>query len=311
VDSDGDSVVDYVYAGDMFGNMWKFDLTSGTPSDWGSAVESGNSPAPMFTAESAAGDPQPITVRPQIGRHPAGKNGRMVYFGTGKYIGAGDNISTGQTTQSFYGIWDRVESNGNQTVFDRSELLEQEVTNEVSVDANNTPGDVTDDSEVRITSDNDIAQWYGDGTGSNPGKGGWFIDLVDGNDGNNHGEKAVTDPVLRNDRIIFTTLIPSQSPCDFGGGGWLMELSSRDGGHLAEPSFDLNDDATFDGNDTHNGTNPGGLKSKIGIVPTPAIMLTPDRTESKFMSGSTGEVDSVTENSGDEDRGRQAWEELR
>lgn len=311
VDVDGDSAVDYVYAGDMFGNMWKFDLTSGTPSDWGSAVESGNSPAPMFTAISAGGNPQPITVRPQVGRHPAGKDGRMVYFGTGKYIGSDDNVSTGQTTQSFYAIWDRVGNNDNQTEFTRSDLLEQEVTNEVSVDANNTSGDATDDSEVRITSDNDIGQWYGDGTGSNPGKGGWFIDLVNGNDGLNHGEKAVTDPVLRNDRIIFTTLIPSQSPCDFGGGGWLMELSSRDGGHLAEPAFDLNDDATFDGSDTHNGTNPGGLKSKIGIVPTPAIMLTPDRTESKFMSGSTGEVDSVTENSGDEDRGRQAWEELR
>lgn len=311
VDDDGDSVVDYVYAGDMFGNLWKFDLTSGTPADWGSAVESGGSPEPMFTAVSSGGNPQPITVRPQIGRHPAGKDGRMVYFGTGKYIGAGDNISTGQTTQTFYGIWDSVDKNGNQNVFSRSDLLAQEITDEVVVDANNTPSDPTDDSEVRISSDKEIGQWYGDGTGSDPGKGGWLIDLVDGNDGNNHGEKAVTDPVLRNDRIIFTTLIPSQSPCDFGGDGWIMELSAQDGGRLNEPAFDLNDDASFDNADTSGGTNPSGLRSNVGIVPTPAIMLTPDRTESKFVSGSTGEVESVTENSGDEDRGRQAWEELR
>ncbi|MDZ7748181.1 MAG: hypothetical protein U5K43_04480 [Halofilum sp. (in: g-proteobacteria)] len=126
-----------------------------------------------------------------------------------------------------------------------------------------------------------------------------------------YGERAITDPLLRNERIIFTTLIPSQSPCDFGGDGWLMELDTEDGGHLDEPPFDLNDDATFDDSDTSNGTVPGGLKSKVGIVPTPAIMLTPDRMETKFVSGSTGEVESVTENSGDEDRGRQSWEELK
>jgi len=311
VDVDGDGVVDYVFAGDIFGNLWKFDLTDGDPTNWASAVTSGSSPAPMFTAESSGGDPQPITVRPQVGRQPAGKDGLMVYFGTGKYIGSGDNVQTGQTTQSFYAVWDRTDKNGNQTVFQRDDLLVQSITDEVTVDPNNTPGDPTDDVDLRLTSNNEISTWYGDGSGSDPGKGGWVMDFVNPTDSQNHGEKAVTDPVLRNGRIIFTTLIPSQSPCDFGGSGWLMELDAQDGSYLSEPPFDLNNDVVFDGSDTSNGTVPGGKKSKVGIVPTPAILLTPDRTEAKFVSGSTGEVESVTENSGNEDRGRQAWEELK
>jgi len=31
---DGDHITDYVYAGDLLGNVWRFDLTSTTPSAW-------------------------------------------------------------------------------------------------------------------------------------------------------------------------------------------------------------------------------------------------------------------------------------
>ena len=34
VDVDGDRVVDYAYVGDLFGNMWKFDLRSTNPAEW-------------------------------------------------------------------------------------------------------------------------------------------------------------------------------------------------------------------------------------------------------------------------------------
>src|SRR6185437_1000250 len=34
VDMDGDHVVDYVYAGDLLGNVWRFDLTSNSPASW-------------------------------------------------------------------------------------------------------------------------------------------------------------------------------------------------------------------------------------------------------------------------------------
>jgi len=320
VDTDGDSVADLVFAGDLFGNLWKFDLTDSNPSNWGSFVESGNAPAPMFTAESPdSGNPrQPITSRPQVGRHPAGLQGLMVYFGTGKYIGSGDNTQIDQDTQTFYAVWDRVDSStGNQNLFDRGDLLEQTIDAEVSVtrtsafftDQNGNPEQT--DSELRVTSNNDIPKWF-DGQGNSNGEfAGWFIDLIDPDDGLNHGEKAVTNPRLRGDRVIFTTLIPSDSPCQFGGDSWLMELATEDGGRLGEPPFDLNDDAAFGSDDkTDAGIIPSGIKSRKGIFSEATILQVPTG-EVKLMSSSSGEISAIQENPGDEDSGRQSWEELK
>src|SRR5690606_4951600 len=55
-DANADGVVDTVYAGDMLGNVWKFDL-SGSPTDWGVA----NGGNPMFIAEDADGNRQPVS----------------------------------------------------------------------------------------------------------------------------------------------------------------------------------------------------------------------------------------------------------
>jgi len=313
VDTNGDSVADLVFAGDLFGNLWKFDLTDSNPSNWGSYIESGNAPAPMFTAVSPdSGNPrQPITSRPQVGRHPAGLGGLMVYFGTGKYLGSDDNTQVAQDTQSFYAVWDRTESNGSQNLFDRSDLLQQTIDAEVSVTRESAfSGDDTE-SELRVTSNNDIPQWF-DGQGnSNNEFAGWFIDLIDPDDGQNHGEKAVTNPRLRGDRVIFTTLIPSDSPCQFGGDSWLMELATEDGGRLGEPPFDLNDDAAFGSDDkTDAGIIPSGIKSQKGIFSEATILQVPTG-EVKLMSSSSGEVSAIQENPGDEDSGRQSWEELK
>ena len=39
VDIDWDGMVDYVYAGDLKGNLWKFDLTNSDSSKWDSAYK--------------------------------------------------------------------------------------------------------------------------------------------------------------------------------------------------------------------------------------------------------------------------------
>lgn len=313
IDVDADSVADFVFAGDLFGNLWKFDLRDPNPTNWESYVQSGTDPAPMFTTESpdSGGPPQPITVRPQVGFHPTGLKGLMVYFGTGKYLGSDDNTQTGQTTQSFYAVWDRTDKNGNQDLFDRSQLLLQTIDAEVSVTRTSSFSDEDIESELRVTSDNDIPKWF-DGQGSSDDEfAGWVIDLIDPDDNDNHGEKAVTNPRLRGDRIIFTTLIPSTSPCQFGGDSWLMELATSDGGRLGEPLFDLNEDAAFGADDmTDSGVIPSGLKSSKGIFSEATILQVP-AGEMKLMSTSSGEIATIGENPGDEDSGRQSWEELK
>ena len=55
-DLDGDHITDYVYAGDLLGNVWRFGLTSSNPNSW--AVNS----TPVFTVPSA----QPITTKLQL-----------------------------------------------------------------------------------------------------------------------------------------------------------------------------------------------------------------------------------------------------
>nr|WP_321467068.1 PilC/PilY family type IV pilus protein [uncultured Desulfobulbus sp.] len=112
IDVDNDLRVDYVYAGDLLGNMWKFDFTSSNHDDWQVAYcEGGNTtdhckstvsgiiPKPLFAGLSN----QPITGAPDIMRHQSGE-GYMVIFGTGKYVGEPDLSSI--YTQSLYGIWD-------------------------------------------------------------------------------------------------------------------------------------------------------------------------------------------------------------
>lgn len=91
-DSDGDGKADVIYAGDLKGNMWKFNVGAATAASWSTTG------TPLF----AAGTGKPITSPPVISLHP--KGGLLVLFGTGKYLETGDTTSTG--TQTIYGIWD-------------------------------------------------------------------------------------------------------------------------------------------------------------------------------------------------------------
>ena len=79
VDVDHDDVVDFVYAGDLLGNLWKFDLTGDAIVDWEVAFKDGGQAAPLFVARDSAGAPQPITCRPDVMFHPE-EHGLMVLF---------------------------------------------------------------------------------------------------------------------------------------------------------------------------------------------------------------------------------------
>ena len=107
VDINGDSIADYVYAGDLLGNMWKFNLTNADDSNWAVAyTDTSVSPAvpkPLYVALDSSSVRQPITSKPEVGRGPRGQ-GMMIYFGTGKYMELGDKAPT--QTQTFYGVHD-------------------------------------------------------------------------------------------------------------------------------------------------------------------------------------------------------------
>lgn len=99
VDLDGDHITDYVYAGDLLGNVWRFDLTSSSPSSW--AVTAG----PLFSA----GSTHPITASLVVAA-VSGTPGTqiMVAFGTGQQIPLTNTSATSyaSSTQYLYAVWD-------------------------------------------------------------------------------------------------------------------------------------------------------------------------------------------------------------
>lgn len=94
VDLQSDDIAEFAYAGDLAGNLWRFDLTSARPASWTASKLF----APTTPFE------RPITAQPRAERHPETKQ-PMVFVGTGKYIEKGDR-TTSIPAQAFYGIID-------------------------------------------------------------------------------------------------------------------------------------------------------------------------------------------------------------
>lgn len=292
VDTDGDRITDTVYAGDLQGNLWKFDISATNTNSWKIAYKQGNTPIPLFTALDAGGVAQPITVRPAVGPHPG--NGQMVYFGTGKFFEAGDNLlASPPAVHTFYGIRD----NDAPVTAGRSVLQPQTIDIELS---NQLFG--TNVFDVRVVSDNPVDY---------TSQSGWYMDLVSPVNGA-EGERVVVEPLLRNGRIIFSTLIPNTEPCGFGGTGWLMEIDAVSGARFAFSVFDLNGDGKFNNLDfavTVNGNLPVSGQRFKEIISQPVVVNAGEK-EHKYVSGSSGNISHVVEK-GDRTKGRQSWRQIR
>jgi type IV pilus assembly protein PilY1 len=313
VDIDADHIVDYAYAGDLYGNMWKFDLRNANPANWSVAYVVSTVKKPLFTAVDASGNRQPITERPEVTRGPKGA-GMVVLFGTGKYLEPSDLLSTPVRPQSFYGILDQnTGTAATDMVTSRSPLTQQTILSEVTFDPPDPDGagPLGDPPAVqaRITSNNAA------------GAAGWYIDLVSPSGYQN--EKQVTNPIVRNGHVIFTTTIPETNPCSGGGRSWIMELDALDGSRLEEAPFDLNRDGKFDDadlipvDDGAGGTMyipPSGLGSEdgMGILQTPGVVdSSSSPVQYKYSPGSSGSIQRITENPGAGTTGRQSWRQIR
>ncbi len=296
IDEDADQIADYIYAGDWEGNLWKFDVSSNNTANWDVAWESSGTPQPLFSTLTN----QQITSQPQATFHPDNLEGFMVFFGTGAYLEEDDNLGTGQATQTFYGIWDK--NTSATPSISRANLRSQAIDNQYDQQFDTNDDGVNDTTfTLRDVSDNAI-DW---GTHL-----GWYLDLIptqiEGSaNSNNYGERQVSNAIVRNGRVIFTTLVPSEVECEFGGTSFLMELDFRDGGALEFPAFDLNGDGEYDADDTL----AAGRASDVGIMPTVSI-LADDAQDVAFGSGASGDIDVIQISVGDQSYGRQSWRQL-
>lgn len=209
-DSDGDGNADTIYAGDLRGNMWKFDVSAASPVSWNVAYVN----TPLYTARDASSNRQPIVAPPEVTLHPAG--GQMVLFGTGKYIEPGDNAST--TTQSFYGVQD----NG-ATVSDRGSLNPQ-VLSSTTIGGEIFP---------IVTAGTPVAS-----------PKGWYVDLPIAN------ERVTGVPRLEDGLIFFNTFVPSSTACDVSVSGRLLTLDYLTGALPSFRLFDTDGDGDIDSSDT-------------------------------------------------------------
>ena len=127
-DLEGDRITDYLYGGDLQGNVWRFDLTSSNVADW-SVTDYSNpldspgtvrtNPAPLFTATNSTGVVQPITTRMSVSENlSAGVQRVLLGFATGQTtpITNSSGVTYKSGTQTVYGVWDWNLNNWNAGV---------------------------------------------------------------------------------------------------------------------------------------------------------------------------------------------------
>ena len=101
IDDDGNGTADFIYAGDLKGNMWKFDVSDTLSANWKVAFEN----QPLYTAKQADASPLALSITgaPRFGYHPFG--GQVIVFATGKAVVTGD-FPDSSRTNGIFGIWD-------------------------------------------------------------------------------------------------------------------------------------------------------------------------------------------------------------
>ena len=312
VDLNGDGTADYGYAGDLLGNLFRFDMTDPDPANW--------SVTKIFQATYTDGSQQPITTQPIVTRNPQAQ-GVIVIFATGSFITTPDGVSS--DIQSLYGIWDRVqtspfgaEASPPTATSGRSLLVEQDIinlqdpsigairtltSNEVVYDPATVRGWVLDFDAPRpaTQTDNSINP---DTSGNDPGPSGSNPQFP--------GERAVRNLQLRGGFLFVNTVIPrDDTSCERSPGGFAMALNPVTGGVGGlneEIAFDLNNDGYFDSDDLAGGDLVSGLRFD-DAVPTDSSFIGTRR----FTQLSDRTVDVIDTNTGTSARsGRLSWREL-
>lgn len=213
IDLDGNGKVDVVYGGDLQGNLWKFDLSASSASDWNVAF--GNQP--LFAAQ-IGNERQPITGGMRVTAGPG--TGVMVYFGTGRYLFGGpngdNNVPQNPTVQSLYAVFD----NDTRVAGGRGDLQGQTITRSTTAG-----GTVTRNvSRSRVIYNGPQA------------KRGWYLDLQVNQSAPNQtpvyraiGERFIATPRIQSGRVFFTTFTPSEDACNPGGDNFVYALDLLSG----------------------------------------------------------------------------------
>lgn len=249
VDVNGDGKMDVAYAGDLQGNLWKFNLTQTTDSQWGVSNWSGGTTtcknatncAPLYVAQDGSSTRQPISAAPLWIAHPLG--GVQVLFGTGRNLQDADRTST--SVQTIYSLWDKstytapggvlTAVDGNNITTGRSALVQQTVVGAVTSTASGAEAA----TDYYNTSENTIAYSRADNTA----KRGWYLDLPASR------ERVLANPQLfEGQKTIIGSTVPktgaSGETCDFDTvteDNWINVFNMISGAPSKTPVFSTTD----------------------------------------------------------------------
>ncbi|MEO8837623.1 MAG: PilC/PilY family type IV pilus protein [Herbaspirillum sp.] len=312
VDLDGDNIADYFYAGDLQGNIWRFDVTSATTADWSKPA----SRSVVFVAKDN-GSPsklQPISTAVVVASVKTADVDRvMVFFGTGQKTptttSAGDTYAPDAHT--FYGIWDwnMTAWNGKSSVkyaalaspqtVNRAAMLVQTLASQTIAGAS---GQVLG---YRTMPTGKVVCWSGTTTcATGNTKFGWLFDLPDTH------EQIIYSPSIVDGAVVVSTAIPptiSALQCNAGlQSGWTMAFNPASGGGLPQ-SFFPGADGSFSA--TTSGATVTGIR--LDAVGTPTTVRYGGKTYlvTQTVKGSAA-LSQVNPPNGD-DSARVSWREVK
>lgn len=261
---DSNGKVEYAYAGDYLGNVWRFDLSSLNNSSNAASL----SGTKIFTAVDSNGVVKHITGPVAVSysynspdsTEAAITNKWYIFFGTGSILSSTDAEDTKQ--QTFYGLIDQ----GAYTLpTPVSDLVERKQ------DATGTA--------VGLTVRSFVQPGNSDGSSDMKNKKGWYLNWPLVKD--KPSERVVSTPVVYNGwipTVLVSSIIPQTVGCVNNDAGYLNAFDAYRGGGLAKGFFDLDGDKNFlddeDDYGTLTGDNKvvGGIDFGIGNISAPAVV---------------------------------------
>lgn len=229
-------IAEFIYAGDLKGNVWKFDIRDTDPSKWGLAYPTG---VPMFKATDSLGKPQPITSPITPVFDESSPDGRLyLFFGTGSFFKAGDAID--MSTQSWYGINDDdftgtnigtpIPSVTSGTITtSRSTLVQRQITPDMN-------SDITRSSPLS----GPYTVRYGSGSVDTPvrdmdNKRGWYYDFLSPVNGERMTEANVYVRDTDAPFLQAVSFFPTGNVCTPGGVSYENVVNPFTGANMKTP----------------------------------------------------------------------------
>lgn len=201
--ADGKTIA-YVYAGDLQGNIWKFDLSSTTPASW--------SVTKLFTAADSNGKAQPITSGVAVAINPITSK-RWIFFGTGRYLIADDANGANTDVQSMYGFME----DGSKT------LARADLTKRTFITTGTSNGYEVRGFEAKAPLP--------------PMSMGWYVDLP------GSGERIVQNAQVVSTFLLTASMKPSGDACSASGSGFINAIDAFTGTSAGGSYFNLDNNS--------------------------------------------------------------------